>query len=64
METLGIGKIAISVTVVALALATFNYFLEPTYDPKEPPVIRQKVPYLGHIIGLLQYGMRYFEVLR
>ncbi|KAI4203833.1 MAG: hypothetical protein LQ346_001710 [Caloplaca aetnensis] len=35
----------------------------PTYDPKEPPVIHQQIPFLGHIIGLLQYGLRYFELL-
>ncbi len=63
-ETEKFGTVAITVTVVATLLVTANYFLGPTYDPREPPVIHQKIPYLGHVIGLLQYGLRYFEVLR
>ncbi|KAI4087254.1 MAG: hypothetical protein LQ344_006937 [Seirophora lacunosa] len=63
MEAGSIGIIAISATVLALIVATFNHFLGPAYDPKEPPVIRPKLPYIGHIIGLMQYGLRYFENL-
>ncbi|CAO1603593.1 hypothetical protein XANCAGTX0491_007175 [Xanthoria calcicola] len=62
-ETEKFGTVAITVTVVATLLVTANYFLGPKYDPREPPVIHQKIPYLGHVIGLLQYGLRYFEVL-
>ncbi|KAL8804984.1 MAG: hypothetical protein Q9200_005608 [Gallowayella weberi] len=63
METQNFGTVAISVTAVAVLVITANYFLGPTYDPREPPVIHQKVPYIGHVIGLLQYGLRYFELL-
>ncbi|KAL8983471.1 MAG: hypothetical protein Q9205_002302 [Flavoplaca limonia] len=63
METENFGTVAISVTVVATLLITTNYFFGPKYDSREPPVIHQKVPYIGHVIGLLQYGLRYFEVL-
>ncbi len=64
METENFGTVAISVTVVATVLITTNYFFGPKYDSREPPVIHQKIPYIGHVIGLLQYGLRYFEVLR
>ncbi|KAL9609259.1 MAG: hypothetical protein Q9167_005960 [Letrouitia subvulpina] len=40
------------VFTIALLLSV-NYFLGPKYDPREPPVIHQKVPYVGHVIGLL-----------
>ncbi|KAL8717337.1 MAG: hypothetical protein Q9225_005412 [Loekoesia sp. 1 TL-2023] len=63
METQSIGTVAVSITVLAVVGTAINYFLGPTYDPKEPPIIHRKVPFFGHIIGLLQYGMRYFEVL-
>lgn len=64
METERFGTVAITVTFVATLLVTANYFFGPKYDPREPPVIHQKIPYIGHVIGLLQYGLRYFEVLR
>ncbi|KAL8801097.1 MAG: hypothetical protein Q9182_004690 [Xanthomendoza sp. 2 TL-2023] len=63
METQNVGTVAISVTAVAVLVITANYFLGPTYDPREPPVIHQKVPHIGHVIGLLQHGLRYFELL-
>ena len=36
----------------------------PIYDPREPPVVSSLIPYVGHILGLLRYGQRYFELLR
>ncbi|KAL8830239.1 MAG: hypothetical protein Q9170_005822 [Blastenia crenularia] len=63
METQSIGTVTLSIAIILIAVATANYLLGPTYDPKEPPVIHQRVPHLGHIIGLIQYGMRYFEIL-
>ncbi|KAL8921585.1 MAG: hypothetical protein Q9172_003944 [Xanthocarpia lactea] len=63
METGSFGYIAIVVTVVAALVILANYSLGPRYDPREPPVIQQKVPHIGHFIGLLQYGLRYFELL-
>ena len=33
----------------------------PRYDPREPPVIPQRIPYVGHIIGLIRYGHGYLE---
>lgn len=64
MEGGSVGIIAIIATILAVIVTAFNHFLGPAHDPKEPPVIPQKVPYVGHIIGLLQFGLRYFEILR
>ncbi|KAL8948350.1 MAG: hypothetical protein Q9222_005460 [Ikaeria aurantiellina] len=58
-----ISSVALVVTTIAILFTAVNYFLGPVYDPREPPVIHQKIPHVGHIIGLLQYGLRYFEVL-
>lgn len=33
-------------------------------DPREPPVISSKIPFFGHIIGLIRYGSQYFEIIR
>lgn len=63
MESQGIGNIALWIAVVAVVAATVSYLFGPTHDPNEPPAIHQKVPHIGHIIGLLQHGLQYFEIL-
>ena len=50
--------------LVVLVSVSFVYLLSPKYDPREPPVISSLIPYVGHILGLLRYGQRYFEILR
>ena len=62
--------ISIFSTVVGLSLLLVIVYLSlihlfsPKYDPREPPVISSLIPYVGHILGLLRYGQRYFEILR
>lgn len=34
--------------------------LMPKVDPAEPPVISHPVPFLGHLIGIMASGMKYF----
>ena len=50
--------------LVVIVSVSFAYLLGPKYDPREPPVVSSLVPYVGHILGLLRYGLRYFEILR
>lgn len=55
------------VTVLLLLIIVYVslvYLFSPKYDPKEPPVVSSFIPYVGHILGLLRYGQRYFEILR
>ena len=58
-----------STTIVALAavggaLIFLDYFFGFKSDPKEPPVISPTIPWVGHIIGLARYGLKYFTKLR
>lgn len=52
----------------AAATAALWYILHYIYIPKqlstEPPLLPSRIPYIGHIIGLLRYGTRYFEITR
>ncbi|KAH7383684.1 cytochrome P450 [Cadophora sp. MPI-SDFR-AT-0126] len=32
-------------------------------DPREPPLLKPSIPYIGHIIGLFRYNGEYFEKL-
>ena len=50
--------------LVVIVYVSLVYLFSPKYDPREPPVIPSLIPYVGHILGLLRYGQRYFEILR
>ena len=39
-------------------------FLEPSYDQLEPPRIPQNIPFLGHLLGLIRHGLRYYDQVR
>jgi hypothetical protein len=30
---------------------------------REPPDIPQTIPYIGHVLGMLQHGLRYFDII-
>lgn len=50
--------------LLVIVYLSLVYVFSPKYDPREPPVISSWIPYVGHILGLLRYGQRYFEILR
>ena len=41
-----------------------KYFLGTKQHPKEPPYIPQPIPYIGHLLGLIRYGTRYYAQVR
>ena len=54
--------------VLAIVLATtwyaLDYFYVPEQLPNEPPLVGHHIPYIGHIIGLLRHGTRYYQIIR
>ena len=50
--------------VVVVIYISSVYLFGPEYDAREPPVIPHMIPYIGHILGLIRYGGRYFSILR
>lgn len=53
-----------SVILVAFAiLLTCWQRLSIKLDPQEPPLLKPKVPYIGHIIGIIQHNIAYFDIL-
>ncbi|MCJ1247982.1 hypothetical protein MMC30_005197 [Trapelia coarctata] len=38
-----------------------TYFFGFKYDPKEPPLVPQKIPYIGHLIGIVRHGPTYYS---
>jgi hypothetical protein len=47
------------------ALTAIGFVLHRRYarDPREPPVVGSTIPVLGHIFGLLRFGVGYFAQL-
>ena len=56
-------------SLLLLAVATSGYalykrYLEVHHDSREPPLVPQKIPVIGHSIGLLRKSVYYFVSLR
>ncbi|MCJ1385428.1 hypothetical protein MMC17_008551 [Xylographa soralifera] len=45
----------------AVLIFLLNHFKGFKYDPKEPPLIPQKVPYIGHLFELIRNGNKYYN---
>jgi hypothetical protein len=59
------SAISIAVPTVATVVALLSWLLWPTsLDPREPPLVNSRIPFVGHLIGILWYHQRYYEVLR
>ena len=41
-----------------------HFLVNPQHHPKEPPVVTSSIPLIGHIIGLIWHGTRYYQKLR
>jgi hypothetical protein len=58
-----VSPITVSVAVVALALFLWR-FSASGLDPREPPEAVSKIPFIGHLIGMLKHENYYFEILK
>lgn len=58
----------ISVAVLLILTASYIFLFEKSWSPKrhvdEPPLVPQRVPYIGHVAGLFFHGMTYFDSTR
>lgn len=48
----------------AVVFYFFFQYLTPKIDPREPPIINAKIPFIGHILGLIRYGVPYYAMTR
>jgi len=49
---------------IIAAIYLLDFLVAPRLDPREPPLIKPKVPLIGHIIGLLWYQYSYHNVVQ
>ena len=55
------------IVVVVFAVACFlvlEKFANVSHDAKEPTLIPQPIPYIGHLLGMLWKGSRYYTEIR
>jgi hypothetical protein len=69
LQTFDSNNIIALVFALGLSFGIFALFSrseveEEREDGKEPPEIRSRIPYIGHLIGLLSYQVVYFQNLR
>ncbi|KXX73875.1 hypothetical protein MMYC01_204633 [Madurella mycetomatis] len=50
--------------LIAMIVAFLVHTLGPRADPREPPLIKPRIPFIGHIIGLMQHQANYHTRLR
>jgi hypothetical protein len=56
------GLVVLASAIVALIYVHQHFRFE--HDPREPPLIRHTVPYIGHIIGIFRHGLEYFDYVK
>ena len=53
-----------SIAAVFLLWLVLDHLYAPKHLPGEPPVVSSSIPYIGHILGLLRHGTRYYQKTR
>ena len=52
------------VAVCAALYYAISGVLEAKRDPREPPTLPQRIPFIGHVIGMIQKKAKYYVRLR
>jgi len=62
---MAISVMAVGFFGLVIAVGVFlSNLLRPKLDPREPPIVHPKVPFLGHVIGMLREGPLYYKRVR
>jgi len=62
--TSNLGVMIFVLATLIATLYTAMTSLYPAFDFQEPPAIPQKIPYVGHVLGLARSGITYYLELR
>lgn len=60
---IGLMVVYILLGVFLVSTAIDKYF-EYQLNPKEPPLLPQRLPLIGHLLGFLRYGSEYYLKMR
>lgn len=50
--------------VIGAVIIWLCYLLGLSPDLREPPYVPQKLPYVGHLLGVLRHGTKYYDRIR
>ncbi|EJT70418.1 hypothetical protein GGTG_11442 [Gaeumannomyces tritici R3-111a-1] len=56
--------LVVGLSLLAVFMAVVQRLLRVNLDPSEPPMVPTKIPVIGHIIGMLWYGKKYYQVIQ
>jgi hypothetical protein len=51
------------VSTIFIAVLSFVY-LPKKHDSREPSYVYPSIPFIGHVVGMMRYGAKYFEIVR
>jgi hypothetical protein len=57
------SSLSIGLALLLGFVVLLQRLLTTRLDPQEPPILRPKVPFIGHLIGLLRHQVDYFGIL-
>ncbi|OCT48058.1 putative cytochrome P450 [Cladophialophora carrionii] len=60
---LPVSVLSLLVAAVTVVAVIIHRFLAIDYDPREPPIIKPGIPYIGHILGIIRHGAKYFDTV-
>ena len=60
----GLSLLLLLALITLLVYFLFNFSLGKQHDPREPPCIPKPIPYIGHLLGLIRHGTRYYAQVR
>lgn len=56
--------VVVGFVITFFSAAVLERWLRAHPDPREPPVLYPRIPFIGHIIGLLTKGAQYYKITR
>lgn len=60
----GRGSATVAIILITIILFVLTRLISPTLDPKEPPLLKSRIPVIGHIIGIIRLQTSYHKFLR
>jgi hypothetical protein len=54
----------LTTAIIAIGFLLWRTWTSQSLDPREPPLIHPKIPFIGHIIGLARDQAQYMGYLR
>lgn len=54
----------VALALLAAFFILMRRMLSADVAPQEPPLLKPKIPFIGHIIGLMKHEASYFSMLK